>query len=52
VENRKAGSTLPWEEFRKMLPEKIQGDEEVVRRIWEEVDYLPWLFIWHVLVSF
>ncbi len=48
---RLPGTCTPWEEFRKELPE-IKGDDEIVKRVWEEVDGLGYMYIWQVLLSF
>ncbi|MBE7560078.1 hypothetical protein HS125_14525 [bacterium] len=48
---RRPGVCRPWEEKAAELP-GITGDAELVRRIWEEVDSLPYLYAWHCLVSF
>ena len=45
------GVCIPWEEKRKEFPE-ITGDEQIVKRTWEEVDGLAYTYIWQVLVSF
>ena len=45
------GVCIPWEEKLKELP-PIQGDAELARRIWEEIDALGNMFIWQCLVSF
>lgn len=38
------------------LPESIQasvqGDEKLVRRVWDEVEGFAYLYIWHLLLSF
>ena len=34
-----------------LLPE-IQGDEEIVQRVWEDVDSLGYTYIWQCLLSF
>ncbi len=47
----KPGACIPWDEKRKEMA-KISGDENLLRRIWEEVDSLGYLFIWQVLLSF
>ena len=44
------GVCIPWEEKAKDLPH-IQGDPELVRQIWEKVDNLGHMYIWHCLVS-
>jgi hypothetical protein len=48
---RPPGVCIPWEEERKELPE-ISGDEELVKRVWEETDALAYLYIWHCLLAF
>ena len=48
---RKPGVCVPWEEKRKELA-GIQGDEELLRRVWEDNDALAYMYIWHVLLSF
>lgn len=48
---RKPGVCIPWEEKRKEL-DTIQGDEEVFKKVWEEVDSLAHMYIWHILLSF
>lgn len=45
------GVCIPWEEKRKELP-GISGDEDLVKRIWEEIDALGNMYIWHCLLSF
>jgi len=45
------GVCQPWEEKKKELP-KISGDEELVKRVWEETDGLAYLYVWQCLVSF
>lgn len=49
--DRPPGTCIPWEEAREEMP-RIQGDEALVRRKWEENDSLGYVFIWHCLVSF
>ena len=48
---RKPGVCVPWEEKRKELPDNITN-EELVRKVWEDVDALGYMYIWHCLVSF
>ena len=50
-EKRPPGSCVPWEEKRKEIP-KITGDEELVKRVWEDIDALGYMYIWQVLLSF
>ena len=45
------GVCIPWEEKVKEFP-PIRGDEQVVRRVWEETDSLAYLFIFMVLEVF
>jgi hypothetical protein len=42
---------IPWEEKRRELAE-ITGDETLLRRVWEDIDALAYMYIWHCLVSF
>ena len=48
---REPGACIPWEEKRKELPE-ISGDEAIVKRTWEEVDALAYMYVWQCLLSF
>jgi hypothetical protein len=48
---RPPGACIPWEEKRKELP-CIAGDEELVKRVWEDIDALGYMYIWQVLLSF
>ena len=48
---REPGVCLPWEEKRKELP-GISGDEEIVKRVWGDIDALAYMYIWQCLVSF
>ena len=45
------GGCIPWEEKRREIPE-IPGDEALAKRIFQEIDGLGYLFIWHCLLSF
>jgi hypothetical protein len=45
------GVCTPWEQKLRELP-AIQGDEELLRRVWEEIDALAYMYIWHCLLSF
>ncbi len=51
VSIRPPGTCIPWEEKRRELGE-IKGDEELVKRIWENIDALGYTYIWQVLLSF
>ena len=48
---RPAGVCIPWSEKQKELP-PIQRHEEMVERIWNEIEGLGNMFIYQVLVSF
>ena len=45
------GVCIPWEQKAKELAE-IKGDAELVRRIWQDVDGLAYVYIWQCLLSF
>lgn len=45
------GVCIPWEEKLRELPE-INGNPELVQRVWEDVDALAYTYIWHCLLSF
>jgi len=47
----KPGVCLPWEAKLKELPE-ITGDQEMVRRVWQQVDAFGHMYIWQLLLSF
>jgi len=44
------GVCIPWQEKIKEY-EKIMGDEEVVKKSWEEIDMMSYLFVWFVLIA-
>jgi hypothetical protein len=48
---RKPGTCIPWEEELKRMPQ-ITGDKELVKRGWEEIDGLGYVYIWQILLSF
>jgi hypothetical protein len=48
---RPPGTCIPWEEKRSELP-RITGDEELVKKVWEDVDSLGYMYIWQILLSF
>jgi hypothetical protein len=41
----------PWEDKVKTLPE-ITGDQDLIRRVWENVDSFGNMYIWQLLLSF
>jgi hypothetical protein len=45
------GVCWPWEEKLKELP-PICGDAGLPRSVWEEIEGLAYLYIWHLLLSF
>ena len=47
----KPGICIPWEEKRKEIPE-VLGDEALVKKVWEDNEVLPYIYIWHCLLSF
>lgn len=47
----KPGICLPWEVKQKELP-PITGDQDLVRRVWENVESLGNTYIWQMLLSF
>jgi hypothetical protein len=47
----KPGICRPWEEKLKELP-PITGDQDLVRRVWENVEALGNTYIWQLLLSF
>lgn len=44
------GVCMPWEEKKKEYKE-IKGDEETVKKLWEEFDTLAYLFMWFMIKS-
>jgi hypothetical protein len=48
---RPPGVCIPWEEKLKELP-PIQGDAELAKKVWQDVDALGYVFIWHCVLSF
>ena len=47
----KPGVCISWEQKLKELGE-ISGDEELIRKIWEDNEALAYMYIWHCLLSF
>jgi len=45
------GVCIPWERKREEL-EPIQGDEQVLRKAWEDVDALGYTYVWFCLLAF
>lgn len=46
-----AGICLPWASKLDEIP-LINGDPELCRKVWEDVDSLAYLYIWHLVLSF
>ncbi len=46
-----AGACMPWERYHGQQND-LPGDPQLARRIWEEIDGLGNVFIWHCLLSF
>jgi hypothetical protein len=45
------GVCIPWERKVQEMPE-IQGDQQLVERVWKDVDSLAYTYIWQCLLSF
>jgi hypothetical protein len=50
-DKRPPGTCIPWEEKVKEFPQ-VTGDKELVKRVWEDIDALGYMYIWQVLLSF
>lgn len=50
-EKRPPGTCLPWDEKIKEFP-PLNGDVELMRRVWKDVDALGYTYIWQILLSF
>ena len=48
---RPPGVCISWEEKARELP-PISGEAQLVRKVWEDVDGLAYMYIWQLLVSF
>ena len=46
----KPGVCIPWEQRVKEYS-KILGDKDIVKRVWEEIDTLAYLYIWASLIQ-
>jgi hypothetical protein len=51
VHKPEPGVCIPWQEKLKELP-KISGDEQLVHKVWEDIDGLAYVYIWQCLLSF
>ncbi len=45
------GVCIPWEERRKEY-EQMMGNEDIVKKAYEDLDLLAYLYIWFVLIQF
>ena len=45
------GVCIPWQERVKEY-RKLLGDEQVVKKVWEETDMLAYLYVWACLIQF
>jgi hypothetical protein len=48
---KEPGECIPWQDKLKELGE-IKGDEELIKKIWQENDAMAYTYVWHCLVSF
>ena len=48
---REPGVCIPWQEKRKELPEVIEN-EELAKKVWQDIDSLAYVYIWQCLLSF
>ncbi|MFQ6035455.1 MAG: hypothetical protein ACE5NM_06350 [Sedimentisphaerales bacterium] len=48
---KKPGVCIPWQEKVKELPQ-ISGDKELIRKVWQDIDALGYMYIWQCLLSF
>jgi len=45
------GVCIPWDEKLRELP-AIGGDPDIPRRVWNDIEGLAYLYIWHLVLSF
>ena len=50
AKNTAPGACWPWEEKLKELP-ALTGDKDLAKRIYEEIDFFSYLYIWHMLTD-
>ncbi|MHC4158427.1 MAG: hypothetical protein ACYSSO_05030 [Planctomycetota bacterium] len=48
---REPGVCIPWEEKLKELRD-ISGNEQLIQKVWEDIDALAYMYIWQCLLSF
>jgi hypothetical protein len=47
---KKPGVCIPWEEKVKEY-QNITGDEELIKRVWEDIDTMAYIYIWFCLTA-
>ena len=48
--DKKPGVCIPWEEKIKEY-QKITGDENILKQVWEDIDNLAYVYIWFCLIA-
>jgi len=48
--NLPPGVCYPWEEKKKEYA-ALLGDETIVKKVWEDIDQLAYIYIWFCLIS-
>lgn len=47
----KPGECIPWDIKREDFS-TITGDEEQIKKVWQDVDAMGYMYVWHCLLSF
>ena len=47
---KKPGVCIPWEEKNKEY-EDIKRDKELVKKVWEDIDNMAYIYIWFCLIA-
>ena len=47
---KKPGVCIPWEEKIKEYGE-IKGDAELIKKVWEDIDTMAYIYIWFCLIA-
>jgi hypothetical protein len=47
---KKPGVCIPWEEKIKEY-EEIKGDAELIKKVWEDIDSMAYIYIWFCLIA-
>ena len=45
------GICIPWEQKLKEIP-PIQGDKKLAKNVWQDIDSLAYMYIWHCIIGF